>query len=616
MGYRSFDGWCGERIIVAVVSRVMTFPPVVSTGDLFYAARVMDRRSFFKVGGSATATACWPSALAVDSPSITVPLDRQSLQARNRNRSTVACSRGLIATSQPLASQAGLDLLKQGGSAVDAAIAANAVLSVVEPMSNGPGGDLFAIGWDEKTQSLYGLNASGCSPYSWNLQEAERLGLSAIEPHSPLSWTVPGCVSGWEALSDRYGKMSRARLLAEAIHYARDGFPLSPIVARGWLNLPSESHPSLTDTFLPSGKPLQFGDIVRNPGCAAFFETLVNEGWRSFYEGSIAERIVKFSRHIGGRLEPRDFRDHHPEWIEPVSAGYRGFDVWELPPNGQGIAALQMLNMLEQYDIGSLQPNSAEQLHLFLEAKKLAFEDRAVYYADPQFAEVPIKELISKEYGKKRAGLIDPKRAASVVAAGKIPVASDTIYLTAADRDGNMISLIQSTYHGWGSRYVPDNLGFPLQNRGMSFSLRSQDRNRLEPHKRPFHTIIPGFVTHAGRPVLSFGVMGGDFQPQGHVQVLMNLIDFGMSPQQAGDQPRVHHAGSSTPWGHRSTDSGNVHLEEGIAETVQRALQDLGHRVQSGGSAFGGYQSIWRMDNPLRYFGGSDPRKDGCAIGY
>ena len=578
----------------------------------------MNRRSFIKASGVASASTLLGNQVVAANTHLdrSVPLNRDGIQSRNQNRSTVACQRGIVCSSQPLASQAGLDILKRGGSAVDAAIAANAVLSVVEPMSNGPGGDLFAIGWDEASQSLYGLNASGRSPYNWSLAEANRLGLSSIDPNSPLSWSVPGCVSGWELLSERFGKVSRPALLEDAIHYARSGFPISPVIARGWVRSSRASHRSLYETYLPDGKALGFGDVFKNPGCAEFFELLSREGWKSFYEGEIAERIVRFSQTEGGRFEMRDFRDHTADWITPVSTNYRGFDIWELPPNGQGIAALQILNMLEQFDISELGPNSAQQLHLFLEAKKLAFEDRAVYYADMDFERIPVEWLISKEYGKERARLIDPKKAAQAVTAGRIRANSDTVYLTAADQDGNMVSFIQSIYHGWGSKFVPDNLGFALQNRGELFSLNSEDLNKLEPHKRPFHTIIPGFMTKDGKPLMSFGVMGGDFQPQGHAQVLMNMIDFGMSPQQAGEQPRVSHAESSKPTGFRSTGPGTVGVERGISDSVRVQLEEMGHRLNAGVGTYGGYQSIWRMDEPLRYFGGSDPRKDGCAIGY
>jgi gamma-glutamyltranspeptidase / glutathione hydrolase len=578
----------------------------------------MNRRTFIKTSGVVSASALLgEQTVAANLHSgRSVPFDQQGVQSRNQNRSTVACQRGIVCSSQPLASQAGLDVLKKGGTAVDAAIAANAVLSVVEPMSNGPGGDLFAIGWDEASQSLYGLNASGRSPYNWNLNEVEKLGLKEIDPYSPLSWSVPGCVSGWEILANKYGKLNRSELLSDAIHYSREGFPISPIIAKGWVKSASKSHPTLSNTYLPGGSRLGFGDIFKNPGMADFFEILSRDDWGAFYEGEIADRIVRFSKEQGGRFDTKDFQDHTADWVAPVSANYRGYDVWELPPNGQGIAALQILNMLEQFDMNSLGANSAEYLHLFLEAKKLAFEDRAIYYADMDFAEVPLQWLISKEYGQERAKMIDPKKAAQKVTAGRLKGGADTVYLTAADKDGNMVSFIQSVYHGWGSKYVPTGLGFALQNRGELFSLDPNDLNRLEPHKRPFHTIIPGFMTKDGRPLLSFGVMGGDFQPQGHAQVLMNMIDFGMSPQQAGEQPRVAHSESSKPTGVKSTGPGTVQLERGISDSVRDQLTQMGHRLSSSVGAFGGYQSIWRMDDPLRYFGGSDPRKDGCAIGY
>jgi len=571
-------------------------------------------------GGACAATlAAWqpPHARSAGSPATegSPSLDPDKLRARNQNRSTVGAPHGMVATSQPLATMAGLDVLKAGGTAVDAAVAANAMLSLVEPMSCGPGGDLFAIVWSEEDRKLFGLNASGRSPYDWSLEAARALGMKEIPAHSPLSWSVPGCVSGWGALLERFGKLGLARVLEAPIAYAREGFPVSPIIARSW-GINPEKDPGLAATFLPGGKPIRFGSVFTNPDLARFFDAIARGGAEAFYQGEIAERIVRFSKASGGRFSMRDFHDHRADWVEPVTSSYRGYDVWELPPNGQGIAALQILNVLENFDVGSLEPNSAEHLHLFVEAKKLAFEDRAVYYADMDFADVPLQELISKEYAKKRAARIDPSRAAREVPAGRLRGSSDTVYLTAADRHGNMISLIQSIYYGWGSRYVPDGLGFALQNRGQLFSLNPDHLNQLEPHKRPFHTIIPAFVTQAGRPVFSFGVMGGDFQPQGHAQVLLNLLDFGMSVQQAGEQPRAAHFESSTPTGRRMQAGGSVGLERGIPDAVRDQLAQRGHKLRPGHGAWGGYQGIWREDDPLRYFGGSDPRKDGCAMGY
>jgi gamma-glutamyltranspeptidase / glutathione hydrolase len=575
----------------------------------------MDRRTFMKTG--LTFSAGWGSAATSNlKASPHVPLQVQGIGERNQNRSTLACSNGLVATSQPLAAQAGLHVLRSGGNAVDAGIAANAVLGVVEPMSNGPGGDLFALYWHQADQKLYGLNASGRSPGNWGLQTALDMGLTSIDPESPLSWSVPGCVSGWGALSARFGALGFSELMQPAIEYAKSGFPLSPIIANGWLTPSSPPLTNLHQTFCPDGRRPGFGDQVKNPDLAHFYDLLAREGPETFYQGEIAERIVSYSKKVGGRFSLEDFNQHTIDWVDPVTSSYRGFDVWELPPNGQGIAALQMLNLLEHFDIGALKPNSAEHLHLFIEAKKLAFEDRAVYYADMDFAEVPLQELISKEYASERVKLIHPIKASQQVTAGRLGSSADTIYLTSADRHGNMLSLIQSVYHGWGSKWVPDGMGFVLQNRGELFSLNSNDLNRLEPRKRPFHTIIPGFLTRKGQPVLSFGVMGGDFQPQGHAQVLMNMIDFGMSPQQAGEQPRAAHFESSSPTGLRATGPGSVACESMIPMQVREKLEAMGHRLRASTDAHGGYQGIWRMDEPLRYFGGSDPRKDGCAVGY
>ena len=578
----------------------------------------MERREFLRlVGGTFGATILageqGGSNLAAETPKAPMA-DIKKPEYRNQNRSTVVCRDGIVCASQPLASIAGVDILKAGGNAIDAAICANAVLSVVEPMNCGPGGDLFAIVWIEKDRKLYGLNASGRSPYDWRLDDAKALGLEQIPLFSPLSWSVPGCVSGWGMLLERFGSFTPARILEEAIHYARDGFPVSPVIA--WGSIDAKEYPTLAKTFMPEGKAVRFGDIFRNPDIAKFYETIASDGWKAFYEGDIAERIARFSKEQGGRFSVRDFRDHKADWVEPVSSSYRGYDVWELPPNGQGIAALQMLNLLEHFDISTLKPNSAEHLHLFIEAKKLAFEDRAVYYADTDFADVPVKRLISKEYAAERVKLIDPARAAQQVPAGRLSGQSDTIYLTAADKNGNMVSLIQSIYQSWGSRYVPDGLGFAMQDRGQLFSLNPKDLNKLEPHKRPFHTIIPAFLTQNAQPVFSFGVMGGDFQPQGHVQVLMNILDFGLAVQQAGEQPRISHEESSTPTGLKMVAGGIVNCESGISSEVRDKLAAMGHKIKPGVDAFGGFQGIWRKENPRRYFGGSDPRKDGCAIGY
>jgi len=541
--------------------------------------------------------------------------DKDRIAARNTNRSTVISRHGMVCASQPLAAMAGIDILKAGGTCIDAAIATNAALGVVEPASNGIGGDLFAILWIEKDKRLYGVNASGRAPYAWNLKAAKALGLDSIPRQSPLSWNVPGCVSGWELLSDSWGKLGLAKCLEPAIALAREGFPLSPLISTHF-NWPSEMAPHMAAVYHPNGAIPGYGEIFQNPLLANSLESIAKDGPSAFYEGAIAEAIVKKSDELGGKMSLKDLKDHTANRVDPVSTNYRGWDVWEIPPNGQGIAVLQILNMLELFDIGGMKPNSAEHLHLFIEAKKLAYEDRAIYYADPEFADVPIAQLISKEYAKERAKRINPERAATEVNYGDPKLDSDTIYMCAADAEGNMISLIQSNYAGFGSTICPDDCGFVIQNRGQGFSLDPKHRCRLEPHKRPFHTIIPAFMTKDAKPVMAFGVMGGDFQPQGHSQVTMNMIDFGMTPQEAGDQPRVSHNGSSTPSGGRMDRGGRIGFERGIEDGVKLKLAEMGHVIEDGVEAHGGYQAIWREDDPLRYFGGTDPRLDGAALGY
>jgi len=374
--------------------------------------------------------------------------------------------------------------------------------------------------------------------------------------------------------------------------------------------------PQMAKVYHPDEKILGYGDIFQNPLLANNLELIAKNGAAAFYEGEIAEAIVKKSEELGGKMSMRDLKDHTATWVDPVSTNYRGWDVWEIPPNGQGISVLQILNMLELFDIGGMQPNSPEHLHLFIEAKKLAYEDRAVYYADPEFADVPTAQLISKDYAKARAKLINPERAATDVTYGDPKLDSDTIYMCAADGEGNMISLIQSNYAGFGSTICPDGCGFVIQNRGEGFSLDPNHRCKLEPHKRPFHTIIPAFMTKDSKPCMAFGVMGGDFQPQGHSQVVMNMIDFGMTPQEAGDQPRINHDGSSSVRGGRMEHGGKIGFEHGIDDSVKLRLAEMGHTLDEGVDAHGGYQAIWREDDPLRYFGGTDARLDGASLGY
>jgi gamma-glutamyltranspeptidase/glutathione hydrolase len=540
----------------------------------------------------------------------------------HQSRSVVIARNGMVATSHPLAALAGLDVLKQGGSAVDAAIAANAVLGVVEPMSCGIGGDLFAIVWDAKTSKLYGLNASGRSPYALNREVFAKKGLKQIPESGPLSWSVPGCVAGWDDLRQRFGRLGFDKTLAPAIGYAEEGFPVSEIIAGAWRGAEKglAKWPDSAKTFLPGGRAPREGEIFRNLTLGRALRAIAAEGREAFYRGRNAQQIVSFSQANGGYFSLKDFADHQNDWLEPVSTSYRGYDVWELPPNGQGIAALQILNLLEPCDLRAMGAGSAEYLHLFLEAKKLAYADRALFYADPAGQRLPTAELISKEYASRRGKLIHRDKAATDVPAGDPKLAhGDTVYVTAVDKDRNCCSLIQSNYFGFGSHVVPGDLGYALQNRGALFALDDKHLNRLEPHKRPFHTIIPAMVTQQGKPVFCFGVMGGDMQPQGHVQVLVNLIDFEMNVQQAGDAARVRHAGSATPTGlPAAKDGGTVSVESGIPEAVRAALRAKGHKVvvaQNGGE-FGGYQGIWIDWTAGVLRGASEARKDGCAVGY
>lgn len=534
-------------------------------------------------------------------------------------RSEVIAKGGMAATSQPLATQIALDVLKEGGSAVDAAIAANAALGLMEPTGNGIGGDLFAIVWDTKTQKLYGLNASGRSPYSLTLQYFKNKGYQQIPSHGPLPVSVPGCVDGWFELHKKFGKLPMEQILAPAIQYAREGFPVSELIAYYWeRSVPIlKKYPNFEEIFTINGRAPRKGEIFHNPYLANTLEKIAHGGRDVFYKGEIARIIDTFMRRQGGFLSYQDLADHTSEWVEPVSVNYRGYDVWELPPNGQGIAALQMLNILEGYDIRSMGFGSADYIHYFVEAKKLAFEDRAKFYADPDFNEIPVKELISKKYAAERRKLIDARRSARSYPAGNPALRSgDTVYLTVADQEGNMVSLIQSNYRGMGSGMVPDGLGFILQDRGELFTLKEGEFNTYAPHKRPFHTIIPGFVTKNGKPFLSFGVMGGAMQPQGHVQVLINIIDFGMNIQEAGDAPRIRHDGSSQPTGETMTDGGWVNLESGFSYEAVRDLMSRGHRVRFSKGGYGGYQAIMYDAAQGVYYGASESRKDGQAAGY
>ncbi|MFC4700982.1 gamma-glutamyltransferase [Glaciecola siphonariae] len=531
-------------------------------------------------------------------------------------RSEVIAQNGMAATSQPLATQVALDVLKSGGNAIDAAIAANAMLGLVEPTGCGIGGDLFAIVWDAETKKLYGLNASGRSPQSLEMSHFIDKGLSKIPKFGPLPVSVPGAVDGWFMLSERFGTKPMQELLAPSIEYAKNGFPVSELIAY-YFELNQKrigQYPGFTETFTINGKTPKKGEIFRNPALANTYEKIATGGRDAFYKGDIARVIGAFMQEQGGFLSYEDMAAHYSEWIEPVSANYRGYDVWELPPNGQGIAALQILNVLELYDIEGMGRDSAEFVHTFVEAKKLAFEDRAKFYADPNFNKIPTQKLISKEYAKQRQALISPTTAAKRVDAGKHE--GDTIYLTVADKFGNMISLIQSNYRGMGSGMIPTDLGFVLQNRGEMFALKEGHFNQYAPGKRPFHTIIPAFVTRNNEPLMSFGVMGGGTQPQMHAQIIVNMIDFGMNLQEAGDAPRILHSGSSTPEGDIMTDGGYVSLESGFSYKTRRELMKMGHTIQDVNGAYGGYQAILFDAKNQVYYGASESRKDGQAAGY
>ncbi len=548
------------------------------------------------------------------------PFDRPGNNP-GQSRSVVVAKNGIVATSHPLAAEAGLDVLKAGGNAADAAIAANAMIGLVEPMSCGIGGDLFIIYWDAKTQKTYGLNASGRSPYNLTRAVFREKNLIEIPTEGPLAWSVPGCVHGWEEFRKRFGTRPLAELLAPSVRYADEGFPVTEIIAGGWKGAEKtlQKYPDTAATYLIEGRAPVAGELFANPRLAATYRLIAEHGPDAFYNGPIAEKIVAFSEANGGYFSLRDFAEHTSEWVEPVSTNYRGYDVWELPPNGQGIAALQMLNILEAYDLRQMGHNSPDYVHLFLEAKKLAFADRASFYADPAFAtDLPVRQLISKEYASQQRKRIDPNKASVNVPPGNpLLQTGDTIYLTVVDKDRNCCSLIQSNYFGFGSKLVAGDVGFCLQNRGALFALDETHANRLEPHKRPFHTIIPALATKDGKPWLCFGVMGGDMQPQGHVQVLVNMIDFGMNVQLAGDAARVRHDGSATPTGKAmEPDGGKVALESGVPAATVKALQERGHVVGRTGDGFGGYQAILIDHAHGTLHGGTDARKDGAAAGY
>ena len=561
--------------------------------------------------------ACAPAAFAAD-----------RITGRDfATRSEVIAPHAMAATSHPLATQIALDVMKQGGSAVDAAIAANAALGLMEPTGNGVGGDLFAIVWDPKTKQLYGYNGSGRSPKSLTLEHFQKLGLTDIPPTGPLPVSVPGAVDGWFALHDRFGTLPMKDVLAPTIRYAREGHPVAQTIAYYWnRSVPRLSpYPGFKEQFTLNGRAPQTGEMWKNPNLADTLQAIADGGRDAFYKGDIARSIDAYFKANGGFLSYADLAAHQGEWVQPVSTNYRGVDVWELPPNSQGIAALQMLNVLEGYDFSKIPFGSAEHLHLFVEAKKLAFADRARWYADPAFQQLPVAQLISKPYANARRKLILPDKPLREVQPGTPAELDegDTIYLTTADANGMMVSLIQSNYRGMGSGMAPPGLGFILQDRGEMFVLKGCEGdaphpNCYAPGKRPFQTIIPAFITKNGNPYISFGLMGGAMQPQGHVQIVMNLVDFGMNLQEAGDAPRIQHENDTEPTGQNTamSDGGVVQLESGFPYESIRALMDKGHHVEWALGPYGGYQAIRFDADQGVYYGASESRKDGQAAGF
>jgi len=559
------------------------------------------------------------TALCLGVVAVVIAADRPEGRAF-ATRSTTYARHGMVAAAHPLAVQIGLDILKRGGSAVDAAIATNAALALMEPTACGLGGDLFAMVWDPEKGELTGLNGSGRCPAGLTVDKVPPLPDGTIPPYSPYAWTVPGCADGWFELHERYGRLPMAEVLAPAIAAAREGAPVPPVIAGAWQRSVARfgDKPGFAEVFMPDGRAPRVGEPFANPALARTLELLASGGRDAFYRGPVAERLVAYSRQVGGFFSAEDLAGHRSEWVTPVSTTYRGVTLWELPPNGQGIAALQMLNMLEGFDVAAMGRDSPDLWHLLVEVTKLAYADRARFYADPAFAEAPVDALIGKDYARERARLVNMARAARSVDPGNPNLGhGDTTYLATADERGQMVSLIQSNYTGFGSGYVVPELGFGIQDRGALFSLDPGHPNALAPGKRPFHTIIPAFLGENGTPNMAFGVMGGDMQPQGHVQIVLNLVDFGMTLQEAGDAPRYHHEGSSEPTGTVMGDGGVVHLESGVPADIRRALLRRGHRIEETEPAvFGGYQAIRRNPSTGVYEGATEARKDGVAAGY
>jgi gamma-glutamyltranspeptidase/glutathione hydrolase len=558
-------------------------------------------------------------------------LDRPDIHGGDRitgetfaSRSTVWGAHGAAATAHPLATLTAVEILKAGGSAVDAAVAANAALGFLEPISCGIGGDCFAMVWDPQSHKLAGLNGSGRSPRSLTLaMQRARARNGFIASHGATTVTTPGAVDAWWTLHQRYGRLKWADVLAPAIEMATRGTPVPQTIAyylaasNRFFTGPAtgiEEVENFKRVWAPNGVTPAEGEMFANPALARTYRLIAEGGREGFYGGEAADVIDAYFKRIGGWLSKADLAAHHSEWVEPRSTRYRGVDVWALPPNSQGLSTLQILNILERFDLASLGFQSPASLHLQIEAKRLAFEDRARYFADPQFARIPIDWLISKDYAAERAALIRPDRILTPVYPGQAPSRGDTTYFCTADADGMMVSIIQSNYRGMGSGLSPDGLGFMFQDRGELFSLRDDDVNLYAPGKRPFQTIIPGFATRDGEPWLAFGVMGGDMQPQGQAQIIVNLIDYGLGLQAAGDAPRWHHEGSSEPTGAPADGIGTLRLETGAPAATRAALAALGWRFGRSDGGFGGYQAIQRHSG--RYAAATEMRKDGVALAY
>ena len=536
---------------------------------------------------------------------------KASGQDRTQGRSMVISRRGVVAAENPLAAQAGASVLAHGGNAIDAAIATNAVMGVIEPMMNGIGGDLFAIVYDAKTGKLYGLNASGWAPAGLSIEFLKSKDIARMPQEGIQSVTVPGAVDGWSNLLARFGTKKFSEVLAPAIYYAREGFPVPEWDAAYWADAVDflKQDRNAAATYLPDGHAPRVGEIFRNPDLAHSLEAIASGGRDAYYKGDIAKSIVAFSSGLGGTMRAEDLADYSSEWVEPISTTYHGWTVYEIPPNGQGIATLEMLNIMEKSSLAQFGHNSTDALHAMIEAKKLAYADMYRYVADPKFSHVPVQGMLSKDYAERRAKLIDMAKANCDVLPGEpeLPTSGDTTYLTVTDSDGNMVSLIQSNYAEFGSGLVAHGTGFALQDRGGLFSLDANSPNKLAGHKRPLHTIIPGFMSN-GQERIAFGIMGGFNQAQAHAQFVSNVVDFGMNIQEAMEAAR---------FSKRSFAGCDVDLEDRVPAAVRDELTKRGHQIVLRGAysaTMGGGQAVQRDISSGVNYGASDPRKDGEAI--